>query len=167
MLDVGIDIQGLKTMEKALLEIAKEVGEKKAAGMFTSALRAGAVKFKDSMTRNVTESNITRIVKTKRGGKVEIRPGFLKSRIKVRASTSKGFTTKKFGENVVSLVQVGVFKVPYIVHYEYGTSGHSANPIIRNAFTKRTKQSVVVINHQLAKRIKLAQKRIAKKYKTS
>lgn len=118
------------------------------------------------MLRNVTKSDVTRIVKTKRGQKVTITPGFLKSRIKVRASTSKGLETRKFGKNVVSLVRAGVFKVPYLVHYEYGTVHNAPNPIIRNAFNKRTKQAVTVINHKLAKRIEAAQRRIAKKYQT-
>lgn len=161
--DIGIDIQGLKAMESALLDIAKEIGSQKAAGMFTSALRDGAIKYQNSMLRNATESDVTRIVKTKKGQRVEIRPGFLKSRIKVRASTSKGLETRRFGKNVVSLVRVGVFKVPYIVHYEYGTVHNSPNPIVRNAFNKRTKQVVTVINYRLAKRIEQAQKRITRK----
>lgn len=167
MLDIKIDIQGLKAMETALLDIAKEVGSKKASGMLTSAIRDGAIKYKNNMLRNATESDVTRVVTTRKGRKVEIRPGFLKSRIKVRASTSKGLETRRFSTNVVSLVRVGVFGVPYIVHYEYGTSKHSANPIIRNAFNKRTQPVITVINHRLAKRIEQAQKRIARQQKKS
>ena len=66
---------------------------------------------------------------------------------------------------MVSLVKVGAFKVPYIVQVEYGTTRQKAQPFIRNSFKKRTNQVVVVINHRLAKRIQMAQRRIAKKNK--
>lgn len=166
MLDTGIDISGLKEMEKALLEIAKKVGAKKATGMMTSAIKQGAIKYQQGMQRNAPESDIVRKVKTKQGQKVEIRPGFLRSRIQVKASTNRqGRETRRFGKGVVSLVRVGVFKVPYIVQVEYGTNNQQADPFIRQAFKKRTNQAVVVINRNLAKRIKLAERRIAKKNK--
>ena len=60
---------------------------------------------------------------------------------------------------------MGVFKVPYIVPVEYGTTNQKADPFIRQAFKKRTNQVIVVINRGLAKRINLAQRRIAKKNK--
>ena len=166
MLDTGIDISGLKEMEKALLDIAKEVGAKKATGMMTSVIKEGAIKYQQGMQRNAPKSDIVRLVKTKQGQKVEIRPGFLRSRIQVKASTNRqGRETRRFGKGVVSLVRVGVFKVPYIVQVEYGTTNQKADPFIRQAFKKRTNQVVVVINRGLAKRINLAQRRIAKKNK--
>ena len=166
MLDTGIDISGLKEMEKALLDIAKEVGAKKATGMMTSAIKEGAIKYQQGMQRNAPKSDIVRLVKTKQGQKVEIRPGFLRSRIQVKASTNRqGRETRRFGKGVVSLVRVGVFKVPYIVPVEYGTTNQKADPFIRQAFKKRTNQVIVVINRGLAKRINLAQRRIAKKNK--
>ena len=166
MLNTGIDISGLKEMEKALLELGKEIGAKKASGMMTSAIRDGAIKYQQGMQRNAPESDIVRMVKTKQGQKVEIRPGFLRSRIQVKASTNRqGKETRRFGKGVVSLVRVGVFKVPYIVQVEYCTTNQKADPFIRQAFKKRTNQVVVVINRGLAKRINLAQRRIAKKNK--
>lgn len=164
MLDLDIDISGLKQMESALTELAKEISITKAAGMLTSALRDGAKEYQADMQQNATESSITRMVKTLKGQKVEIRPGFLKSRIKVSASTNrKGAITRKFGKNVVSLVKVGVFKVPYIVPYEYGTSKQSGNPIIRNAHRNKSATVVNVIQARLARKILLSQNRIAKK----
>jgi len=163
MLDIGIDVKGLKEMEKALLEIAKEVGTKKAAGMMTLALKDGAKKYENSMRRNAPESSVTRFVKNKKGQRVTIRPGFLKSRIKIRGMTGKGKVTKRIGENVVSHVKVGVFKVPYIVPIEYGTSKMDAHPFIRKAFSTRTKQVLHVINDRLAKRIAKAQQKIQKR----
>ncbi|WP_288985789.1 HK97-gp10 family putative phage morphogenesis protein [uncultured Pseudoalteromonas sp.] len=166
MLNAGIEISGLKKMEQALLNIGKEIGAKKATGIMTSAIKDGAIKYQQGMQRNAPESDFARVVKTKGGQKVDIRPGFLKSRIKVRASTNRaGATTRRFSKGVVSLVRVGVFKVPYVVQVEYGTNKHKAQPFIRQAFSKRTNQVVVVINRGLAKRIDLAQRRIAKKYK--
>jgi|GEM_PF-1058814 len=168
MLDgASIDIQGLKSMEAALLEIAKKVGARKATGMMTSAFKKGADKYKNHMTRHANVSKFARTVRTKSGSKVTITPGFLKSRIKVKGSTGKGRATKRLGKDVVSKVSVGVFKVPYIVQQEYGTENNKPNPIIRDAFKKRTKQVVHVVNHQLKANINKAQKSIARKHAKS
>jgi HK97 gp10 family phage protein len=165
MLDLDIDIQGLKEMEKALLEIGKEIGAKEATGIMTKAMREGAQEYQNAMINNAPESAFARLVKKKSGDKVQITPGFLKSRIKIRASTNnKGTQTKKFGKNVSSLVKVGVFKVPYAVQVEYGTRRTKANPFIRNAFTSQSPTVIKVINQRLAKRIQLDQRRIAKKH---
>lgn len=165
MLDTGIDISGLKAMEKALLEIAKEVGAKKATGMMTNALRTGGKEYEKDMKQNATESEFARVVTTQSGSKVEVRPGFLKSRIKTKGSTNgKGAKTKRFGEKVVSLVKVGIFKVAYLVQYEYGTSKTKENPIIRNAFKNKTNVVISLIQRKLSRNIELAQKRIAKKH---
>jgi hypothetical protein len=160
----GIDISGLKEMEAALTDLAKEIGAKKATGMFTSALNEGAKEYEEHIKANVNVSKYTRTVKTKSGNRVEIRPGFLKSRIKRKASTNrKGGINKRFGKNEVSRVKVGAFKVPYIVQYEFGTSRQQANPDIRNAFKSKTTAAVARAKAQLKKKIMLAQKRIAKK----
>lgn len=160
----GIDISGLKEMEAALTDLAQEIGAKKATSMFTSALNEGAKEYEEHIRTNVSVSKYTRMVKTKAGNRVEIRPGFLKSRIKRKASTNrKGGSNKRFGQNEVSRVKVGVFKVPYIVQYEFGTSRQQANPDIRNAFKAKTAAAVARTKSRLAKKIMLAQKRIAKK----
>lgn len=164
MLNTSLDIKGIKSMEATLLDIAKEVGAQKATGMLTSALRDGAKEFQDTMQRDAPESNYKRVVKSKSGSKVEIRPGFLKSRIKIKASTNRrGTVSRKFGKNVVSHVKVGPMKVPYVGYVEFGTSKTKEHPFIRNAFRKKKQASVTVIRRQLAKKIKSAKRRIAKK----
>lgn len=159
---IGIDISGLKEMERSLLGLVDEIGAKKATGLFTSSLREGAKEFEADIKSNVNVSTYSRVVKTKAGSKVTIRPGFLKSRIKIKASTSRGKVSRKFGKNEVSRVQVGVFKVPYIVQYEYGTTRQRKDPVIRNAFKNKTHAAVRATQSKLKKKIVAAAKRIAK-----
>lgn len=165
MLDIDIDIDGLKQVESVLLELGKEVGAKAATGILTMSLRAGAELFENYMIKAAPESNYARLVKTKKGAKVEVRPGFLKSRISVKASTNtKGKQTRKFGKNVVSVVTVGPRRVPYVVAVEYGTRRTRANPFIRNTFSKHKNSAIHTVNQALTKKISAAQRKIAKKY---
>lgn len=159
---IDVDISGIKAMESALVELAKEIGAKKATGIMTSALRDGAKTFEADMLTHVTISKDARYVRKRGGEKVQIRPGFLKSRIKIRASTSRGRITRKFGRDVVSVVKVGVFRVPYIVQYEYGTVHNKPNPIIRGSFARQSNNAVETITKRLAKRIELRRKRLAR-----
>ncbi|WP_105215700.1 hypothetical protein [Pseudoalteromonas sp. T1lg22] len=166
MLDVGIDISGLKQMENALLDIAKEVGAKKATGMMTLSMRDGAEEFKQEIERTAPVSSKVRSAASR--AKAFNRPGFYKSKIKIRSSTNRNAQiNRKFDKGVVSIVKVGVFKVFYAPWIEFGNSKLPANPIIRRAFIKKTNPAMQVINHRLAKRILLAQRRIAKKNKAA
>ncbi|MER2493368.1 HK97-gp10 family putative phage morphogenesis protein [Catenovulum sediminis] len=162
---ISLQINGLKQLNKNLENIADEIGSSKAAGILTSALRVGAKEFETELKNTAPESpeNKIRIVKKRDKSTVEIKPGFLKSRIKIRASTNrKGRINKRFGKKDISLVRVGVFKVPYIVQVEYGTSKHQPQPFMRNAAKSKAQPAVKRIESELNKKIKAATKRIAK-----
>lgn len=165
MLNIGVNISGLKEMEKALLKIGKEIGSRKATGIMTSAIRDGAKVFEEDIKMNApTSSSFTKRRAKSKMFKDYNRPGFLKSRIKTRASTNKkGLIDKRFGRNTVSLVRVGYFNVFYAKWLEFGNSQQPPNPILRNAFMMKRGKVIKVINHRMARRIELAHKRIARK----
>lgn len=163
MLDTGIDIQGLKDLEKALIEIGEEIGQKKSTGMMTLSMREGAEEFKKEILSTAPESNKQRS-ETKRV-KPYNRSGYFKSKVKIRSSTNRrASVNRKFGKDVVSLVKVGVFRVFYSPWLEFGNSHQPANPIIRRAFLKKTQPAMNIINQRLARRVTLAQRRIARKH---
>ena len=164
MPNIALKISGLKEMEKTLLKLAKEVGSKEATGIMTGAIRDGAKVFEEEIKANAPES--TPETKRRAASKMNRpynRPGFLKSRIKIRAITNrKGVANKNFSKNTVSLVRTGYFNVFYAKWLEYGNSKQPANPILRRAFLVKRGSVLKVINHRLAKRIELAHKRIAR-----
>lgn len=162
---ISLEINGLEQLNKRLESIANEVGSAKASSILTSALREGAKEFETELKRTAPESpaNKVRMVKKKNNSKVEIKPGFLKSRIKVRSSTNrKGRVNNRFGKKDISLVRVGVFRLPYIVQVEYGTSKHKPQPFMRNAAKSKAQLAVSRIESELGKKIRAAAKRIAK-----
>lgn len=162
---VSINIEGLKELHKKLETIANEVGSSKSAGIFTSALKEGAKEYEAELKRTAPVSPLEAVRNVKRKDKtvVQIYPGFLKSRIKIKASTNrKGKINKRFGKKDVSLVRVGVFSTPYIVQVEFGTSKHKPQPFMRNAVKTKSHSAVNIVREQLAKKIQAAAKRIAK-----
>ena len=169
---LDIDIQGLKDFEKALVGFAKEIGSQKATSALTSSMRKGAKVYEQELKRTapVSPGGTPRRVKNKKGEKVEILPGFLKSRIKIRASTNnRAKKSKKFGKNVVSVVKVGVYKVPYVSHVEWGTKRNGknipSNPFIRKAFESSTKSAVSEIVKESRKKVERIRRKIAKSKK--
>lgn len=166
MLDTSIEISGLRELEKNLLALGAEVGSK----ALTGALRDAAKPMEDDMIANAPVGDYEfKTVETKKGGTVRITPGFIKSRIKRRAARNrKGSASKKFDKNTTAIVRVGVFRVPYIVAVEYGTSmsrkqgGYTkAHPFIRGAADK-SDEVVTLFKGRLQRRIYLAARRIAR-----
>lgn len=155
MLDISVKISGLKEMEKALTKLSKEIGSKEATSIMTGAIRDGAKVFEEEIKANAPEST----PETKRRAASKInrpynRPGFLKARIKTRATTNKkGTVNKSFSTNTVSLVRTGYFNVFYAKWLEYGNSQQPANPILRRAFLLKRGSVFKVINHRMARRI--------------
>lgn len=160
MIEPKIEIQGLQELEKNLLALGADLGSK----ALTSALRDAADPFLDQMKQDAAIGGYgSRTVKTKGGSKVEISPGFMRSRIKKRAIRNrKGAASKKFDAKTTALVRVGVFRVPYAVQVEYGTSRSKAQPFVRPA-ADRGDEVVRLFKGRLQHRIKLAARRLARK----
>lgn len=157
-------IKGLEGLEQALIALGGEVGGKVLRGAGMDAMKIVEAAQKES----VPVSDAARTVTKKDKTKVIIAPGFMKSRIRRRSQlryTNKGTVRKGFKKGETLHVRAGVFRVPYIVQTEYGTSKQEANPFLRNSL--RDNQTAVVneFADRMRRRIANAAKRLAAKQK--
>lgn len=156
-------VSGLEGLEKALIELGGEVGGKALRGAGMDAMKIVL----DDQLANVPVGDETRMVKGKGGAKVELRPGFMRSRIKRKSQarfTRRGSVRKGFGKDDSVRVQVGVFKVLYAYWVEFGTAHHGANPFIRNSLKNNEGRVVNRFAGRLALRINKAAKRLRQKH---
>jgi HK97 gp10 family phage protein len=99
------------------------------------------------------------------GSKVLITPGFMKSRIRRRSQlryTRRGTVRKGFGAGETVRVRAGVFRVPYVVPTEYGTSRHPPQPFIRPALQNNQTTVVNEFAARMRRRINSAARRLRK-----
>lgn len=159
-MEVSIEIDGLKEMDKALRDLGADLGSK----TLRNALRDAAKPLHQEMLTGVpVSSGPVRSITTGTGKKVEIRPGFLRARTKIRTSINKkGMASRRFKKDDVAVVKVGVFKVGYVAQVEYGTTKAKAQPFIRPAL-KRSDQALAIFKERLAKRIEMARKKVNRK----
>lgn len=160
MSDIDFKIEGMDWLERALYGLGADL----AAKTLRNALMDSAEPMRQEMIARAPESDETRKVKTKSGQIVEIRPGFYKSRIKKRSRLNrKGAVNRRFGADDIAIVQVGVFKIPYAGHIEFGTSDQAANPVIRPAGISKADEVVRGFSSRLATRIEKARRKLNKK----
>lgn len=156
-MEFSVKVEGLKEMEKNLLALGADLG----ARTLRSALRDAAKPFEDTMKAKVPVYKEPHKVKIK-GSSVVVDPGYLKSKIKRRASYNKrGRLTKKFKKNDVAIVQVGVFNVPYVVQVEFGSKRNKPANFIRGA-DMAGPQAISIFRARLKRRTELAVKRLAR-----
>jgi len=151
MIKTEIEVEGLEELEKRLLAISADMAGK---NVRNSLMKAGKVVF-DDMKANVKTGNVTRKVKTDKGGTVTISPGFLKSRIKRRSRLNRTGQARGFkGDSIVS-VSIGVYKVPYVAAVEYGAAnrGVRAQPFIRRALENNVDQVISTFKADLKRRL--------------
>ena len=116
------------------------------------ALRDSAAPLEEFMLANAPISSEPRTIKVKGGQEVTITPGFLRSRIKRKASlNAKGRTNRRFGAGDFARVRTGVFKVPYIGHIEFGTQHMAAQPFIGPAKV-RVPDAIRIFNRRVVER---------------
>ncbi len=157
-MDFDLKLYGVDDMEKNLNVLGADLAMK----TFRGALRDAAKPLEDYMKDHVPVSKFERIVKTKGGSTVTITPGFLKSRIKRRASSNrKGRITKKFGKDDIAIISTGVFRVPYVVQVEYGTKHNPAAAFIRGA-KNVAPEAINIFVLRLKRRIQLAERKLAR-----
>lgn len=158
-MQISANVQGLSELESALRSLGAEMGAK----TLRSALRDAAKPIEDYMLANAPVGSIERQVKTRTGKAVRITPGFLRSKIKRRTRLNKrGVAGRHFNADEVAMVRVGVFRLPYVVHVEYGTSKARAQPFIRPALFATQDEVLSLVRERLHHRIKLAARRLAK-----
>ncbi|WP_299081718.1 hypothetical protein [uncultured Paraglaciecola sp.] len=149
-------IDGLADLEKNLLALGADLGAK----TLRNALRDAAKPIHSKMLSGITDSGVTRVVTTKKGQRVTITSGFLRSRTKIRTSINRrGAVSKRFSKGDVAVVKVGVFRVGYVVPVEYGANGRAGTKFIRRSLSE-TPAALNIFRQRLADRIeKAARKR--------
>ncbi len=157
------EVKGLKELEQSLRAMGAEMGAK----TLRSALRDIAKPVAETMRQKAPVSVRTRYINKKSGKRVLLEPGFLASRIKVRTALSYNVKTGKarkgFGKNTVAKVRVGVFKVPYVGHVEFGTSSAAAQPFLQPSIDAHKFTLPNEFKARLQHRVKLAQRKIARR----
>lgn len=157
-------IKGLEGLEQALIALGGEVGGKVLRGAGMDAMKIVEAHQKE----NVPVSGAARTVKRKDGSRVVISPGFMKSRIRRRSQlrfTRRGTVRRGFKQGETLHVRAGVFRIPYIVQTEYGTSKQEANPFLRRSLHDNQTAVVEEFAARMRRRITNAAKRLAAKQK--
>lgn len=139
MIDVSVDIHGLSNVEQALRDISNDNSIAGAKVIRSAMMTASLPMFRQMQaTAPVAKDPRPRKRKSRRGGTVEIRPGFLKSRIRRRSYINKtGYGSRNIGstsneKDALVKVRIGAF-VPYAHFVELGTEHYPAQPFVRNA----------------------------------
>ena len=134
MIDVTVNLYGLSDIEQALRDISNE-DSIAGAKVIRSAMMSASLPFYRHLqaTAPVNKDPKPRQRKSRKGGTVEIRPGFLKSRIRRRSYINKtGYGNRNIDGNGLVKVRVGAY-TPYAHYVELGTEHSHAKPFIRHA----------------------------------
>ena len=168
MLDVMIKLDGLAALEQQLRELT---GETSIAGakVIRSALMSASLPMFRQMQSNapVSKGPEPRTVKKRGGGSVEIRPGFLKSKVRRRSYINRrGFGNRNIQGNGLVKVRIGAF-VPYAHYVELGTDygprhpfSTAPQPFVKPAFDSHWRGTVDRFGTLLEKRLLSARKRL-------
>ncbi|GLS27738.1 HK97-gp10 family putative phage morphogenesis protein [Marinibactrum halimedae] len=150
---IEVEIKGLDILEQQLISLGNDIGPK----ALRSAAMAAMEPVKKDMLANVPIfEGESRKVKNKKDQTVTLYPGFMKSRIKKRSRLNrKGRAGRHFkNQDTTVVVRTGVFRVPYVVQQEFGTTRHSGKPFIRPALDKNIHVVTNLFKKKLQQRIK-------------
>ncbi len=166
MIKMDIELSGLKELEKQLRELGGP-GSIAGAKVLRSAMMSASLPMFRQIQRTAPVSRgEPRKRKSKRGGTVEIRPGFLKHKIRRRSYINKtGHGNRNISGNGLVKVQIGGF-APYTHFVEYGTDygpKHpftvAPQPFIRPAFDAHWRPLLQNFGTLLGRRLASARKR--------
>jgi len=159
---VTVNILGGKEYKKAMEALAADDQVK----IYRGAMMDSMKPVEQEMQASAPVSDEPRTVTLQSGEKVEIRPGFMKSRIKKRSRVNrKGTANRNFRDGGVLRVRVGVFRVPYVAYVEYGAPGNNvaAQPFIERSLVARENEVVRSFIPRAKVRYERHVKRAAKK----
>ena len=171
MLDVTVRVEGLADLEKQLRELT---GETSIAGakVIRSAMMSASLPMFRQMQNDapVSKNPEPRKVKKKGGQTVEIRPGFLKSKIRRRSYINRrGYGNRNIRGNELVKVRIGAF-VPYAHYVELGTDygprhpfTTAPQPFVKPAFDRHWRGTLDRFGNLLEKRLLSARKRLARR----
>src|SRR5690606_8174086 len=126
-----------------------------------SACTSAANEFLSEIKSQAPEGKYIKMVKTKKGQRVEHRPGFLKSRIKKRSFVNKAGGTggrQSWRKGDVVKVRTGVWRTPYVGHVELGTVDMAGDPFLRRSASLRKDAVIAKVVSGLHSRIKRYEK---------
>ena len=139
MIDVSVNIHGLSDIEQALRDISNDNSIAGAKIIRSAMMTASLPMYRHlQATAPVAKDPKPRKRKNRKGGTVEIRPGFLRSRIRRRSYINKtGYGNRNIGStpdeaNGLIKVRIGAY-TPYAYYVELGTEHSPAHPFMRHA----------------------------------
>lgn len=97
--------------------------------------------------------------KSRKHGWVEIRPGFLKMKVRRRSYINRtGHGHRNLSGNGLVKVRIGAF-APYAYMQEHGTDKAAANPFVRPAFDRHWQNTINRFSALLGKRLATARRK--------
>ena len=140
MIDVTVNLNGLSDLEQALRDISNDNSIAGAKVIRSAMMSASLPMFRQMQaTAPVAKKPQPRKRKSRRGGTVEIWPGFLRHRVRRRSYINKtGYGNRNIGianeQDALVKIRIGAF-TPYAHFVEFGTSkpNITPRPFIRNA----------------------------------
>ena len=165
MIEAEFNIHGLKELEQRLLAISNDDSIAGARVMRSALMSATLPLYRDLQARApIAKDPRPRKRKTKRGGTVEIRPGFLRVRIRRRSYINKtGHGNRGITEdNGLVKVRLGAY-TPYAHHVEFGTEHAPAQPFMRPVIDAGWRGAIQNFRTLLEKRLASYLKRQARK----
>ena len=158
-----VEVNGLKELEQALREFS---GEDSIAGakVIRSALMSASLPMLRQMqaTAPISTDPRPRKRRSRRGGEVEIRPGFLRFKVRRRSyinNTGRG--NRNIRGNGLVKVRIGAF-TPYAHLIELGTEHSAAQPFVKPAFDSHWRGALNNLSGLLEKRLTSARRRRAR-----
>lgn len=160
MNNLRVEVHGLRAIEQALRDFSSE-DSIAGARVIRSAMMSSSLPMLRQMqaTAPVSQDPRPRKRRSKRGGTVEIFPGFLRHKVRRRSYINKtGFGNRNISGIGLVKIRVGAF-TPYAHFVEMGTEHSPAQPFIRPAFDAHWRGFLNQLGGLLQKRLRSAQRR--------
>ena len=166
MINLNVEITGLKELEKQLRELGGEESIAGAKVLRSAMMTASLPMFRQIQSTAPVSDGKPRKRKSKRRGTVVITPGFLKHKIRRRSYINKtGHGNRNISGSGLVKVRIGGF-APYTHFVEYGTDHGpkhpftvAPQPFIRPAFDTHCRGVLNSLGGLLGKRLASARKR--------
>ena len=175
MITPTVRIEGLAALEQALRNLSSDDQIAGAKVIRSALMSASLPMYRDmqnkapvspqpDMRKRATKhgpagSPKYRMRKSKKSGWVEIRPGFLKLKVRRRSYINKtGYGNRNISGNGLVKVRIGAF-TPYAYMQEHGTDKAAAHPFVRPAFDAHWQSMLNRFSTLLGKRLASAQRR--------
>ena len=160
MIDLDVNLSGLRELEQQLRELGGP-GSIAGAKVIRSALMSASLPMFRELQRTAPVSQgEPRRRRSRRGGMVDIQPGFLRHKIRRRSYINKtGHGNRNISDSGLVKVRIGGF-APYTHFVEMGTEHSPAQPFIRPAFDHHWRPLLQNFGTLLGKRLRSARRRM-------